>query len=55
LHFYQQQLAAYQRDRSAANQVLGVKTEAPAQAPELAALTLVANILLNTDEAITKE
>jgi hypothetical protein len=55
LQFYQQRLAAYQRDRPAANQVLGLKAEANAQAPELAALTMVANVLLNTDEAISKE
>ena len=43
LNFYRQQLATYQRDTKAET------------APELAAWTMVSNVLLNMDEAISKE
>ncbi len=54
LAFYREQLAQYQKDPAAAARVMLMK-EADATAPEQAALTLTANVLLNMDEALTKE
>jgi hypothetical protein len=53
--FYNEQLAAYQKNLPAANHTLAAKSDAVANAPEMAALTMVANVLLNMDESITKE
>ena len=53
--FYQKELAAYQSDESAAYKTLDAKPGDLANAPEMAALTMVANVLLNMDEAVTKE
>ena len=53
--FYQKELAAYQSDESAAYKTLAAKPGDLANAPEMAALTMVANVLLNMDEAVTKE
>ncbi len=53
--FYQKELAAYQSDESAAYKTLDAKPGDLANAPEMAALTMVANVLLNLDEAVTKE
>ncbi len=50
--FYLKQLAAYEADRAAAYKAIDGK---PENAPEMAALTMVANVLLNMDEAVTKE
>jgi hypothetical protein len=51
---YDQQLANYRRDTQAAAKLLaGANRELPE--PELAALTLVANVLLNLDEMVTKQ
>jgi hypothetical protein len=51
---YEQQLANYQRDPVAAGRLLaGANRELPAA--ELAALTLVSNVLLNLDEMVTKQ
>jgi hypothetical protein len=55
LAFYNGQLAAYQKDPSAAYRTLAAKPDAFPNAPEMAALTMVANVLLNMDESITKE
>ena len=55
LTFYNEQLAAYQKNLPAANHTLAAKSDAVANAPEMAALTMVANVLLNMDESITKE
>jgi hypothetical protein len=59
LAFYNEQLAAYQKDAPAADRTLAAKPDAlmttPEHAPEMAALTMVANVLLNMDESITKE
>jgi hypothetical protein len=52
--FYRQQLAEYQKDHATAEHVMALK-ESNASTPELAALTLTANVLLNLDEALTKE
>jgi hypothetical protein len=54
LAFYKQQFAVYQSDHKAALQMLGVTKDVPG-APELAAWTVVANVLLNMDETISKE
>jgi len=51
---YDQQLVNYQRDAAAAAKLLaGENRELPAS--ELAALTLVSNVLLNLDEMVTKQ
>jgi hypothetical protein len=51
---YRQQLANYQRDPVAAGKLLaGEQRELPAA--ELAALTMVANVILNLDEMVTKQ
>ena len=54
LGFYEQQLAVYQSDHKAALEMLGA-TQDVRGAPELAAWTMVANVLLNLDETMTKE
>jgi hypothetical protein len=55
LAFYNEQLAAYQKDPPAAAHTLAAKSDPPTNAPQMAALTMVANVLLNMDESITKE
>jgi hypothetical protein len=47
-------LAEYRQDPAAAAQVMATK-EPDATVAEQAALTLAANVLLNMDEALTKE
>jgi len=51
--FEEQQLARFKADPEAARAVTGA--EAPRDAAELAAWTMVANVLLNLDETLTKE
>jgi len=53
--FYRQQWAEYSKDANSASKIIGAAPNAVADAPELAAWTMVANVLLNTDEAISKE
>jgi hypothetical protein len=53
--FYARQLKAYEDDNASANQAIGAKPGTVPDAPQLAALTMVANVLLNMDEALTKE
>jgi hypothetical protein len=53
--FYSRQLKAYQADETAASQTIGAKPGSVPDAAQLAALTMVANVLLNMDEAVTKE
>jgi uncharacterized protein DUF1553 len=53
--FYDRQFKAYQDDKAAAYRTIGVKPETLQDAPQLAALTMVANVLLNMDESLTKE
>jgi Protein of unknown function (DUF1553) len=56
LSFYQQQLQLYRQDSAAALQTVKVEPSAKnADAPQLAAWTMVANVLLNMDETISKE
>jgi hypothetical protein len=50
--FYQKQDEEYSRSPELAYKVLGRKVD---NAAETAAWTMVANVLLNSDEAITKE
>jgi hypothetical protein len=54
---YQQQFKSYQGDPAAAARVIkgGGGVAARHRAPELAAWTIVANVLLNLDETLTKE
>jgi hypothetical protein len=54
---YQKQLGFYQSDRQAAEKVTkGMRGETnPVGVPEMAAWTIVANVLLNLDETMTKE
>jgi mono/diheme cytochrome c family protein len=52
LAFYHLQLDRFQKDREAAGKVVG---ESKSPAPELAAWTMVSNVVLNLDETITKE
>jgi hypothetical protein len=51
--FEERQLARFKADPAAARAVAGAK--APGEAAELAAWTMVANVLLNLDETLTKE
>ena len=53
MKFYGEQVGKYQKDKQAANRTINEKERS--DAPRLAALTTVANVLMNTDEAITKE
>ncbi|MGA8598835.1 MAG: DUF1553 domain-containing protein, partial [Bryobacteraceae bacterium] len=56
LSFYQQQLQRYRQDSAAALQTVNADpSDNGSQAPELAAWTMVANVLLNMDETISKE
>jgi cytochrome c553 len=55
LAYYQEQLARYRADSKAAAEVIGAKTDPPANAAEWAAWTLVANVLLNMDETLSKD
>jgi mono/diheme cytochrome c family protein len=50
--FYQKQVTLYEKDRDAAYKTIEAK---PENAAEMAALTMVANVLLNMDEAVTKD
>jgi mono/diheme cytochrome c family protein len=52
---YRQQLAHYQQNEIEANEMIGTKRGTVENAPELAAWTMVANVLLNMDETISKE
>ncbi|MBV9937951.1 MAG: DUF1553 domain-containing protein [Acidobacteriaceae bacterium] len=53
--FYKQQEAEYLKSPESAYKTIGAKTESASDAAQRAAWTMVANVLLNTDEAITKE
>jgi hypothetical protein len=53
--FYNRQLKAYESDPNSAYRTLDAKPNTLQNAPQLAALTMVANVLLNMDEAVTKE
>ena len=55
LKFYNQQLEHYKQNTTEAYQTLAAKAGSVEHAPELAAWTMVANVLLNMDETITKE
>ncbi len=56
LAFYNEQLANYRKDEPAASKLLAVNGAASAaDAPEMAALTMVANVLMNMDQSVTKE
>jgi hypothetical protein len=52
--FYNQQLDIYSKKNLVSINPVSVHAEASPTAPELAAWTMVANVLLNMDEAITK-
>ncbi len=54
---YDDQLAKYQKDKDAAKKLIGVgasKADEKLDAPELAAYTMTANVILNLDEMITR-
>jgi hypothetical protein len=53
--FFQQQETEYLKNPESAYKVIGAKAGTPSEAAQAAAWTTVANVLLNTDEAITKE
>ena len=55
VNFYQQQLSEYSKDANSAYKTISAKPGSVADAPEFAAWTMVANVLINTDEAISKE
>jgi mono/diheme cytochrome c family protein len=55
LAFYNEQLNRFRSDSKAANDVIKSSNGSTAQVPELAAWTMVSNVLLNLDEMITKE
>ena len=55
---YEQQLARYAKDEKAAELLATSGLDAPPKemkTPELAAWTIVGNVLLNLDETLTKE
>jgi hypothetical protein len=53
--FYNLQLDRFRRDSKAASEVAKQLGSSPKNLPELAAWTMVSNVLLNLDETITKE
>ena len=53
IRYYQQSLRHYQKNPTAVCESITLKTLTPS--PELAALTVTANVILNLDEAVTKE
>ena len=53
MRYYQQSLRHYQKNPAAVCESITLKTLTPS--PELAALTVTANVILNLDEAVTKE
>jgi len=53
--FYNQELEHYRSDTKAAGELIQVKENPPPDVSERAAWTMVANVLLNLDETITKE
>jgi hypothetical protein len=53
LSYYRLELQHFQADPKAASKVAGAK--GGSTLPELAAWTMVSNVLLNLDETITKE
>ena len=53
--FFRAEQAKYRKDPDAAYKVIQGKPGSPANPAEPAAWTMVSNVLLNTDEAITKE
>ena len=55
LAFYNLQLDRFRKDSKAAGEVIKGSQGPTSQAPELAAWTIVSNVLLNLDETITKE
>ncbi len=55
LTFYDQQLQRFEQDKNAAGEVAPAFKGADARRAELAAWTMVSNVLLNLDETITKE
>jgi cytochrome c553 len=55
LGFYRQQLEKFQKDEKAAREIIKDDKAPPAEAADLAAWTMVSNVLLSLDETITKE
>jgi len=55
LAYYRDEVANYQKDPKAASLVAKGYTGPPAKLPELAAWTMVSNVLLNLDGALTEE
>ncbi len=55
LSFYRQQLERFQADPKAARAAIGAAKPSDSEAAELAAWTMVANVLLSMDETLTKE
>jgi hypothetical protein len=53
--FHDQQLERFRKDEKAASEVVKGVTNPPSDIADLAAWTLVSNVLLNLDETITKE
>jgi uncharacterized membrane protein len=55
LSFYNQELEHYEKDEAGACQVIHADPHTTTNAPEMAAWTMVSNVLLNLDETISKE
>jgi hypothetical protein len=53
--FYRQRSSEYSKDTDSAYKTIAAKQGPVAEGAELAAWTMVANVLLNTDEALSKE
>ena len=55
LAYYNQQLARFQKDSKTAGEVAKDYKGPAANIPEVAAWTMLSNVILNLDETITKE
>lgn len=55
LAYYQNEVAYFEKDSKAAGQVAKGFSGPPAELPQAAAWTMVSNVLLNLDEALTEE
>jgi len=53
--YYQAQLAKYQQDVKGAKEVIEDDQVPDSAAPDIAAWTMVSNVLLSLDETVTKE
>jgi hypothetical protein len=55
IRLFERERDHFRADREAATRLLAGLEARPAEVPELAAWTVVANVVLNLDETLTKE